>query len=256
MEQVRELQKKIRKEKNLASGFKTELEMIRVNMKTNEDFFQGKIDEIAKENSELKETLNKSLQHIRKNMKRAGTVAGSKYLDDYSEQETMRWQQKFFESEEKLAFKTFELERIRKDDIYLHSQIDMKNSLIERLNKVLLETGDYSNSHKARSQSLPFDSQQELIELIDKLLNQNDLLADNFRCSNCTSTASPMVLLHPCHHLHCTQCQDAEIKICKSCNQSFLQAISLSLLSLFSNHLKSQCTSFKHLKLMINSLSF
>lgn len=256
LEQNRELQKKIRKEKDLASGFKTELEMIRVNMKTNEDFFKGKIDEITKENIELRETLNKSLQHIRKNVKRAGTVAGSKYLDDYSEQETMRWQQKFFESEEKLALKSFELERVRKDDIYLHSQIDMKNSLIERLNKVLLETGDHSNSHKARSSSLPFDSHQELTELIDKLLNQNDLLADNFRCSNCTSTSSPMVLLHPCQHIHCPQCQDADINICKFCNQSILQSISLSLLSLFSNHLKSQSTSLKHLKLMLNSLSF
>ena len=254
-EEILEYQKKLEKEQNANSSLRTQLEMVILTNKNNLGFWQAKLEESEKQNKELKENLAFKNQHVRKNSKRSETVIGHKFMDQFSAQEIARWQQKYYEAEEKLMAKTMEFEKMVKDGVYLNSQIDGKNLLIDRLNKVIQDGSMSETSGSQKLSSLYFEGFYEVQDLIEKLLKQNQTLIESYQCSAC-SNPQDLHINHPCSHLQCSNCTQNLPDLCSFCSQKVVFSHQSPHSSNFLSHLKSQIPSFKHLKLLINTFSF
>lgn len=253
-EEIFVYQRKLEKEQDLNSTLRTELEMVKLMNKNNLEFWQTQLEEMEKENKELKESVADRSQHVRRNSRRTETVIKNRFLDNFNAQEVARWQQKYFETEEKLMNKTMELEKFKKDGVYLHSQLEGKNELIDRLNKIIQDNiGETSSSQ--RFSSLHIEGLYEVQELIDKLTKQNMSLLENFQCSTCTSQQN-LQQNFPCTHLQCSNCQQNLNDLCSFCSKKVEFSTESSQSTSILSHLKSQNTSFKHLKLLINTFSF
>jgi hypothetical protein len=148
------------------------------------------------------------------------------------------------------------LEKIKKNDEYLQNQIEEKNLIIEKLNWIINETNECSGSLKAQSSSLPFDSFQEIVDIIDKVLHDNDLISSNLKCSSCSSPSQSLHIHDPCTHLECSTCFNISESICQTCIQKISHSTLVPHYGLLSHHLKSISISLTHLRHLLTSLTF
>ena len=254
-EEIFEYQKKLEKVDNSNSTLKTELEMVILTNKNNLAFWQAQLEEKDKQNKVLKENLSFKNQDPRKISKRSETVNGHKFMDQFSAQEIARWQQKYYETEEKLMAKNLDFEKMIKDGMYLSSQIDGKNLLIDRLNKIIQDSSMSETSGSQKLSSLYFEGFYEVQDQLEKLLKQNQALLESYQCSTCSSQQD-LHTNHPCSHLQCSNCTQNLPDLCSFCSQKVHFSHQSPHSSNFLFHLKSQIPSFKHLKLLINTFSF
>ena len=186
--------------------------------------FLSKIERLEKDNQLLNSYLS-SIKHSnshtpnRNISKRSDAHIESKYLSKLTAEEIARWQQRYFSAEQELISKYLELERKSKDEVYLHSQLDTKSLLIQKLEDIIQHSDPSSISIKTNSSSMQVNHFYDLLIIIEKMNRRCKDVMENIKCPSCFKLKAEYFITYPCSHLCCKACQAETDTICGKCTE-------------------------------------
>ena len=217
---------KISSKKTKVSGLQMENEKLQVTLLSVEERFSEKLERLAQENNDLQEKKRSSLNSNRSpstrcTTKRSGTEIESRFLSKLTSEEITRWQQRYFSIEQDLLSKEQLLEKISRDEMYLHTQIDTKNVIIQRLED-MIQKSEPPNANFKENSSVSFTQVNEaykVLLVLDKMKIRIKELLGILKCDSCFKVKSWQYICNPCGHLCCESCKEMVDVICAACTE-------------------------------------
>lgn len=127
-----------------------------------------------------------------------------------------------------------ELEKLKKNEIYLKNQLITKDLIIKQLENLLEEKEENIAKHveNKKSENTRSPEINELLNIIKPWTERLESLTQELICVSCQSLLKKEIFVsNPCGHLFCLPCKDKSDK-CKACNSSIASHIKSQTLHL------------------------
>ena len=224
--QLVHFESKVSSEKSKASALKNENEKLQESLAKAEERFSSKLERLTQENMELQERKHLSVNSnrvppMRCTSKRSGTEIESKFLSKLTSEEASRWQQRYFSIEQDLLSKKQQIEKMSRDELYLHTQIDTKNAIIQRLEDIIQISEPQSKNLKENTSLIceQVNEAYKILVVLDKMKGRLEDLLDSFKCNSCFKVKCYQFICSPCGHLYCDSCKETVDAICAACTE-------------------------------------
>ena len=149
---------------------------------------------------------------------------------DQSKEETFQLQQKSAGLEKELIHHKDELEKLKKNEIYLSNQLQTKDLMIVQIESLMRETEEKEGKNNTNGVNEEKDAATELIGLVEDMKSKYKSSIDTLICSFCQKMPSECFLALPCGHLTCSNCKKKFEVACPQCSErvnGLIHAVSL-----------------------------
>ena len=138
----------------------------------------------------------------------------------YTEYEIIQSSYFYIQNQLNLAKDT--LDKLKKNEIYLKSQYQSKDTLIKQMEK-LISNPDIDQKKPLRIDEANRNKETHLKELqilIDEIKQNYKDHEDSFKCVSCFKIPSNLHIIKPCSHLYCSSCKEQVQSLCLKCGET------------------------------------
>ena len=203
----------------------TNIESAKANLKGTIEKNEEEITAYEQEKNKIKLDLfspkNKKFVIENETIKRRGTIGDQNYVLDPSKEEVIYWQKKYNSLEIELSQAKDEIEKLKKNEIYLNTQLKTKDLMIHQINSLVKQTEKsiLQNSPKnSKLKSLnPKIYLEDLATCVNDLQNKYKNSENLIKCNVCSKIPNECFLAVPCGHLSCLNCKQNFESFCPVC---------------------------------------
>lgn len=231
---IEKTQKKIEYHKDKHAELKSEHKELKKELKANTEKYEiHKLKyEIQLEKYSSQKTLKiEDITSHKKEIKRKTFVQSP--VVNIAKEESLNWQKKYSALEEELTHIREKLEKVRKNENYLNSQLANKDLIAKKMS-LLVKKDEISEPKPELKTYSPVLSNKSIIDLKNIIENMNFLQKaseEYVRCTFCQKISNEVYLIIPCGDLICLDCKTESKPQCPKCNVNINNSINCLILN-------------------------
>ena len=149
-----------------------------------------------------------------------------------------------------------EIEKLKKDEVYLKSQMIQKTVLIEKLQLYIENSETPANLIENAQISAYFNTFEAVLLIVESMQDKIKNVADHFKCVSCFKTSSQFFIFYPCGHLCCYHCKEDLDSLCIKCTERISAILPEIYLEILINLQNKELECIDNIKELVNCSKF